>query len=420
MSVFVIRGGRRLTGVVQAAANKNGVLPMMAATLLTDEPCTLRNTPAISDVAVMAEILQELGAEVTGVGSRELWICCRKVDRHEVRPALAARLRASILVMSPLVARLGTARLGYPGGCVIGRRDVGTHMDAIEALGATVVREDEHYRITAAHLHGRAIFLDEASVTATENTMMAACASAGDTVIKHAACEPHVVDFGNFLLSMGADIEGLGSNVIVVHGGRPLHGADYQVAADHIDVGTFAAAAAMTGGSVCVQGIDAAAMEMIVLVLQRMGVEVTMNGDCLEVRPSRLRATRKIGTDVWPGFPTDMASVFIALATQADGMTLVHDWMYEGRMFFVDRLVSMGADIVLCDPHRCAVSGPTALHGRRVHSPDLRAGMALVLAGLAADGTTEISGAELVERGYEDIVSRLCAVGADIEKVGGA
>jgi UDP-N-acetylglucosamine 1-carboxyvinyltransferase len=417
MAAYIIHGGNPLHGTVRAAANKNGVLPIMAATLLTDEPCILRNVPVISAVRVMAEILCELGADVQGIGTQELRICCSGVNRNEVRSELAIRERGSILVMSPLVARLGGAKVARPGGCVIGRRDVGTHLDAIEALGAVVEQEHDYYAIRAPKLCGTTIFLDEASVTATENTMMAACAADGTTIIKHAACEPHVVDFGNFLIAMGAQIEGLGSNVVTIHGGRSLHGASYAIGPDHIDVGTFAAAAAMTGGDLTIEGIDATSLDMIVLVLRRMGVDVSFTGDCMTVSSGRLQAVRKIGTDVWPGFPTDMASVFVALATQADGTTLIHDWMYEGRMFFVDRLVSMGAGIILCDPHRCAVSGPTQLHGKRVHCPDLRAGMALVLAGLAADGTTEITGAELVERGYENIVARLASIGACLEKV---
>lgn len=417
MSRFLIEGGNRLRGTVRAAANKNGVLPMMAATLLTDEPCVLRNVPVISDVRVMGAILQDLGAEVEGLGTRELRICCKHVNRNHVRHDLAARLRASILVMSPLVARMGAAHIGKPGGCVIGRRDVGTHTQAIAALGATVVADPDYLSVQADQLHGASIFLDEASVTATENTMMAGCASTGSTQIKHAACEPHVVDFGRFLQAMGAHIDGLGSNVITIEGSRQLHGTEFCVDADHIDVGTFAAAAVITGGDVEIEGINPQALDMIGLVLERMGVDISVKDTCLRVRCGKLVAARKIATDVWPGFPTDMASVFIALATQAEGMTLIHDWMYEGRMFFVDRLVSMGADVVLCDPHRCAVSGPTPLHGRKVHSPDLRAGMALVLAGLAADGTTEIGGAELVERGYEDIVPRLTAIGARITKI---
>ncbi len=417
MSRFIIQGGNRLQGTVRAAANKNGVLPMMAATLLTDEPCTLLNVPVISDVAVMGQILQEVGADVEGIGTRELRIHCKNIHRSDVRSDLVARMRASILVLAPLVARTGRAQLGHPGGCVIGRRDVGTHMDAIHALGATVNRSDDVYRIEARELTAADIFLDEASVTATENTMMAACAAKGTTVIKHAACEPHVVDFGHFLMSMGVRIEGLGSNVITIHGGRPLRGAVYHVASDHIDVGTFAAAAAITRGSIKIEGVQPASMEMINLVLERMGVHIRFDGDCMQVDATRLRATRKITTDVWPGFPTDMASPFITLATQAEGTTLFHDWMYEGRIFFIDRLVAMGANIIICDPHRCVVTGPTPLSGKQVHSPDLRAGMALLLAGLASRGTTELTGVELVERGYEDIVSRLSTLGASIEKV---
>jgi UDP-N-acetylglucosamine 1-carboxyvinyltransferase len=276
---------------------------------------------------------------------------------------------------------------------------------------------DDDYEITADQLVGANIFLDEASVTATENTVMAACLASGRTVIKHAACEPHVEDFCRFLVKMGAQITGIGSNIIQVDGVSELHGATHRISTDHVDVGTFAVAAAVTGGDVVIKNFVPEHFELIGLVLRRMGVRFEVGEGLLHVLPSELVATRKIATDPWPGFPTDLASAMIVLATQATGTTLIHDWMYEGRMFFIDKLVSMGANIVLCDPHRCVVTGPTCLRRGTVYSPDLRAGAALVLAGLVACGTSEIHDVELVERGYENFVDRLSALGARIEKI---
>ena len=420
MAGFLVAGGRRLRGTVRAAANKNGVLPMLAATLLTDDVCEIRNVPLINAVLVLGRILQDLGAEVEGLGTRTLRICCRGVRAHRVRLDLVAQERASVLFMAPLLARQGAVEMGRPGGCAIGRRDIGTHLDALEALGAVVHSAGEAVDIRADALGGAIIFLDEASVTATENTMMAACAARGTTVIKHAACEPHVVDFGHFLQAMGAEIAGLGSNVLTIEGGRPLHGASYSVAADHIDIGTFAVAAAVTGGSIDIEGVNPEQLEMIGLILGRMGVRLQFRGEhrcCLHVEPGELVATRKVDSNVWPGFPTDLMSPMITLATQCRGTTLLHDWMFESRMFFVDQLAGMGADVVLCDPHRCVVTGPARLHGARLEGPDLRAGMALLLAGLAAQGTSEVRGAERIERGSEDIVARLGALGASIARV---
>lgn len=419
MPGFLVEGGAPLRGTVRAAANKNGVLPMMAATLLTDDVCELRNVPLINAVLVLGQILLDLGACVEGLGTSTLRIRCKGVRQHWVRPDLVALERAAVLVMAPLIARTGKVTMGRPGGCAIGRRDVGTHLDALETLGAQVDSVRETVSIHADRLIGRTIFLDEASVTATENTMMAACAAEGVTVIKHAACEPHVVDFGRFLEAMGAEIHGLGSNVLTIQGGRPLHGANYAVAADHIDVGTFAIAAAVTGGSIDIEGVNPEQLEMIGLILSRMGVTLRFNGEercCLHVEPGDLVATRKVDSNIWPGFPTDLISPVITLATQCRGTTLIHDWMFESRMFFVDQLVGMGANIVLCDPHRCVVTGPTRLQSTQLDGPDLRAGMALLLAGLAAEGTSEVRGAERIERGYENIVPRLSALGAHIQR----
>jgi UDP-N-acetylglucosamine 1-carboxyvinyltransferase len=417
MSRYIVKGGVALQGTVEAASNKNAVLPIMAATLLTDDECILTNVPQITDVVVMGNLLRELGAQVTGLGSNEIRICCADVRETRLNPHLVKKMRAAVTLLAPLLARRGHVRTHHPGGCVIGRRDIGTHLDALAAMGAQVSEVDDDYDIVAKQLVGASVFLDEASVTATENTVMAACLANGRTVIKHAACEPHVEDFCRFLVQMGAKISGLGSNVIQVDGVSELHGTTYRISTDHIDVGTFAVAAAVTGGDLVIRNFVPEHFELIGLVLRRMGVNFEIGDGTLHVFPSDVVATRKIATDPWPGFPTDLASVMIVLATQAAGTTLIHDWMYEGRMFFIDKLVSMGANIVLCDPHRCVVTGKTPLRSRTVYSPDLRAGAALVLAALAASGTSEIHDVELVERGYENFVDRLSALGAHIEKV---
>ncbi len=417
MARYIIDGGTPLRGTVEAAASKNAILPIMAATLLTDDECVLTNVPQITDVIVMGNLLRRLGAEVEGLGSKTVRICCRGVGETELAPDLVGRMRASVVLVAPLLARLGRVTTAHPGGCVIGQRNIDTHLEALEALGATVREAHGVYTVEATGLHGASIFLDEASVTATENTVMAAALARGTTVIKHAACEPHVVDLCNFLVKMGARIKGIGSNLIKVEGVDGLHGAAHDIISDHIDVGTFAIAAAVTGGEITIRNVVADTMEMTNLILSRMGVRIDRIDDTtIRVGADRLVATRKIDTDPWPGFPTDLASVAIVLATQAHGTTLVHDWMYEGRMFFTNQLVGMGASIVLCDPHRCVITGPTPLQGRTAYSPDLRAGAALTLAALAAPGRSEIYDIEFVERGYENFVDRLSALGATIEK----
>lgn len=417
MSRYIIEGGAPLRGMVDAAASKNAVLPIMAATLLTDDECVLTNVPQIRDVVVMGNLLTRLGARVEGLGTSELRISCRDVETWELSTDLVRRMRASVVLMAPLLARMGRVRSTMPGGCVLGRRGIDTHLSAMEALGATVKLTHDGYDVHVDRLHGKTIFLDEASVTATENTVMAACLAQGRTVIKHAASEPHVQDFCQFLVKMGASIQGIGSNVLTVDGVAQLSGARHAIVSDYLDVGTFAVAAAVTQGDVLIRNVVHDHIEIVTLCLQSMGVNFEAGPDTLRIRPSVLRATRKIATGPFPAFPTDLASLMIVAATQADGMTLVHDWMYEGRMFFTDKLVNMGANIVLCDPHRCVVTGRTPLLGRTTYSPDIRAGAALVLAALAAQGTSEIHDVELVERGYEHFADRIAALGGNIQKV---
>jgi UDP-N-acetylglucosamine 1-carboxyvinyltransferase len=418
MTRYRIEGGVPLRGTVTAATSKNAVLPIMAATLLTDEVCTLTDVPRISDVLIMGRALQHLGAEVEGLGSATLRICCRAAHATTPDADLVRRLRASVVLMAPLLARRGRVTIAQPGGDAIGRRDLDAHLDVFAALGARVAESPAGYSAQASALHGASIFLAEASVTATENAVMAATLAHGVTTLKHAACEPHVVDLCRFLTRMGARIDGIGSNVIRVEGVARLGGAAHAPISDHIDVGTFMVATALTGGDVTIHNALPETLEMVALTLRRMGVRIDPVGPrAIRVRAGHLLGARRITTDVWPGFPTDLASFLIVLATQATGTTLVHDWMYEGRLFFTGQLVEMGAGIVLCDPHRCVITGPTALRGRSVVSPDLRAGAAMTLAALAATGRSEIHDVDHIKRGYEHFVERLAALGARIEEL---
>lgn len=419
MAKFVIDGGAPLKGEIEVAANKNAVLPMMAACLLTDEDCYLDNVPGIADVETMSGILRELGALVEPLPGKRLHINCADVRSYEPPAHLVERLRASIVLMGPLLARFGRADMHHPGGDAIGTRSIATHLRALQDMGGIFTLEDNFYcgRVNGVSGDGR-IFLDEASVTATENAMLFAAARPGTTVIRNAASEPHVANLARQLEGMGARVEGAGSNVVRVHGAGRLHGASETVWPDHIEAGTFAALAAACGGSVTIKNVVPEHLDMVLLVLRRMGVEFWLDEGVMEIGPSELRAVPKIQTGVWPMFPTDLASIFIVLATQAAGMTLVHDWMYEGRMFFIDRLVQMGANVVLADPHRAVIAGVSALRGREFVSPDIRAGIALVVAGLIASGRSQIDHIELIDRGYERIDQRLRSLGAQIERVG--
>jgi UDP-N-acetylglucosamine 1-carboxyvinyltransferase len=418
MSKFVINGGRTLSGVVDVAANKNAVLPMMAAAVLTDEDVILDNVPRIADVATMVEILTEMGAQVEFLTESRLRINCADVRSYRPSAQLVERLRASIVLLGPLLARFGRAEMHHPGGDAIGTRSIGTHIMALEEMGATFVVDDNFYRATIGpNGEDHYVFLDETSVTATENAMLLAARRCGCTTIANAASEPHIENLGVLLQSMGARIDGLGSNLLRVRGKQQLGAGCAPVWPDHIEVGTFAALAAACGDEVVIRNVVPSHLDMVLIVLQRMGVDVAFVEGNLVVRRAPLHAIDKLRTGVWPSFPTDLASIYIVLATQAQGMTLVHDWMYEARMYFVDRLVQMGARIVLADPHRAVISGPSSLRGREFVSPDIRAGIALVMGALIATGRSEIDHIELIDRGYERIDERLRALGADIQRV---
>lgn len=417
MAKFIIQGDQPLKGTIRTFGNKNAILPIMAATLLTQEDCLLENVPRIRDVSIMGAILKDLGAKVDGLSTDKLMINTKGVKRYHLNPELVRKLRASILLLGPLLGRFGKAKMKHPGGCIIGRRAVGTHFQALETLGAKTITTEQDYQSEALKPRASEIFLDEVSVTATENALMMASLIPGTTVIKNAACEPHVQDLADFLTKMGVKIQGAGSNLITIQGTKKLTGAKHRIVPDHMDIGTFAIMAGLTKSKITITDVRKEHLEMLLLYFQRMSLKYEIKKDCLTVFPSKLVAAKgKIQTRPWPGFPTDLMSPFIVLATQAEGITLCHDWMYESRMFFVDKLITMGAKITLCDPHRVLVSGPTRLRGKELESPDIRAGMALVLAALCAKGESVIDKVDLIERGYENIEARLKSLGARIKR----
>lgn len=414
--LFEITGGVRLKGKIRVAGNKNAVLPAMASALLTSEKVILTNVPEIGDVHVMAELLKQVGCEVKGAGTGRLEIKAMKIKSATLDPELISKLRASILLSGPLLIRTGKFSMRHPGGDIIGRRGVDTHLEALSTLGVRITRDGEAYSGMVGKFKSGKIFLLEASVTATENTLMVAALTQGVTIIKNAASEPHVSDLANMLIKMGAKITGIGSNLLAVEGVKQLSGTEFEVGPDYIETGTFAVAAAVTGGDIEIEGVNLDDMEMILIYLSKMGVNFEMSGNSLVIKSSKLTAAAKIDSGLWPGFPTDLMSAIIVLATQADGVTLLHDWLYESRMFFVDKLISMGANVTICDPHRVLVSGPTKLRAQELDTPDIRAGIALVIAALAADGKSLINRVELIDRGYEKIDERLSKLGAKIKR----
>jgi UDP-N-acetylglucosamine 1-carboxyvinyltransferase len=422
---FVVEGGRPLHGIVRPAGNKNAALPMIAAALLGDGPSDLVNVPRIRDVELQLELLADIGAAVAWTGPGRLRIDPASLRPQPLDPDLCRRLRASILLAGPLLARFGQVTLPPPGGDVIGRRRLDTHFLAFERLGATVDVGDA-YQVTARALEGADIFLDEPSVTATENALMAAVRARGRTVLRNAASEPHVQDLARGLMAMGARITGLGTNVLVVDGVEALTGARLEIGPDHIEIGSFIGLAAVTDGDLRVEGIRPADLESILLQFDRLGVRPRIDGDALTVEPSQERRIRpdlgghvpKIEDGPWPAFPADLTSIAVVLATQCDGLVMIFEKMFESRLYFVDKLVGMGARAVLCDPHRVVVAGPSPLRGGVVESPDIRAGMAMLLAALAAEGRSEIHNIGQIDRGYERIDERLRALGARIERVG--
>ncbi len=417
MAKLRIEGGRRLSGRVTVDGNKNAALPLIAACLLTDEECVLHNVPRIRDVEAMLRLLVGLGVTVEGQGTPTVRVCCGCVTSSEPDTTLVGMLRGSVLLVGPLLARTGEALLALPGGDFPARRTIATHLAALEAMGATGQQDGAmHWLRADTGLRPASIYLDEASVTGTETALLAAAGAAGTSEIRHAACEPHVVELCEFLRAMGVGIEGIGSSTLRVEGGGRLRGAGHTLNGDYIEAGSWAVVAAVTGGSIEVRGARAADVEPIASVLRAMKVGCTFEDDRFAVDESAPAAVRRITTGVWPGFPSDMVSLMTVLATQASGRTLVHDWMYELRLFALEQLSGMRADLFLCDPHRIIVTGPTRLRGRSLDSRDLRSGMALIAAALAADGDSVLSSLEMVERGYGTLVDRLRSIGARVER----
>src|SRR5215208_6325796 len=426
MEKFVIQGGAPLSGEITAAGNKNAALPILAACLLTEEELILSNVPRIRDTESQVALLEGLGVKVSWDGQNELRLKADSVSGTSVDEELAARIRASFLLAGPLLARFGEVRMPPPGGDFIGRRRLDPHLDAFTDMGAQV-DGDRWIELSAPNggLKPCGIFMDEPSVMATENALMAAALTPGPTTIGNAACEPHVQDLARLLLKMGADIDGIGSNVMTVHGRDKLGGAEHRICADHIEVASFMALAAATRGELRIREIEPEDLLAIRRYLARLGLETVIEDRDILVPPEQqLRVQDDIGDAIpkiddgpWPAFPADLTSIALALATQAQGTILIFEKMFENRLFFVDKLVAMGARITLCDPHRAIVSGPSRLHGERVESPDIRAGMAMLIAALAADGVSEIGNIRQIDRGYEQIDDRLRALGANIERV---
>jgi len=426
MASFRIEGGHPIQGEVTPSGNKNAALPLMTACLMTDEPVTLHNVPDIGDVDTMRSLLASLGVEQERLGPGTLRLRAHAAERARLDPELCRRIRASILLAGPMLSRFGGIDLPPPGGDVIGRRRVDTHLLALKNLGAEVGYNQREFHMEApGRLRGGEVLLDEASVTATENAIMGAVRAEGASIIRNAASEPHVQELCHFLNGLGARIRNIGSNTLEIEGVEGLHGGEYTIGPDYLEVVSFIAAAGVTGGSVRIRKAAPQHLDMIRLVFKRLGVDwVDKDGDILVAARPPLEIQSDLGGFVpeitvmpWPAFPTDLISIAIVVASQAKGSVLFHDWMYPSRMFFVDKLVSMGARIILCDPHRCIVEGPTQLIGEHLDSPDIRAGMALVLAALAAKGTSTIRNVGQIERGYERIHQKLRQLGAQIERV---
>jgi UDP-N-acetylglucosamine 1-carboxyvinyltransferase len=421
---FIIEGGSRLKGEVTPSGNKNEALPTLAACLLTDEEVVLDNLPRIRDVEVMAQVLADLGASVEWLDRNRLRVRAADIRKPALDRDLCGRVRASILFAGPMLARMREVLLPPPGGDVIGRRKLDTHFEALKALGATLDVGD-FYRLRARSLEGTEMFLDEASVTGTENAIMAATLASGTTVIENAACEPHVQNLCRMLVSMGARISGIGTNIVTIEGVDRLHGTAHRIGTDYLEVGSFIGLAAILGDGVTIHHANPRDLRKIRYVFEKLGVEMSFSGtDCfvsgrqqLRIRPDLNGAIPEIDDAPWPQYPTDLMSIAIVVATQASGTVLFFEKMFEGRMFFVDSLIGMGASIILCDPHRVVVAGPSRLYGTRLESPDVRAGMALLIAGLTASGRSTILNIRQIDRGYEAVDEKLRGLGARIERV---
>ena len=426
MAEFLIEGRARTKGRVRPGGNKNAAFPLLAASLLTAAPVTLRNLPDIDDVRTMLRMMEGMGVVVDRADRHTVTIRAGSIRSTRPDPELLKKIRGALVLMGALLAREGRAELGHSGGDQIGRRRVDTHVLGLSALGAEVRGEGGVLHLTARRLRGADILLDEASVTGTENVILAAVRAEGATVLRNAASEPHVQDLCHLLVAMGARIEGIGSNVLTIHGGGELGGADFTLGPDFMEVGSFIVLAAVTDGEVLIEGVRREDLRMALSVFGRLGITTEYRGDDLFVSGARRLviqtdlgdAIPKVDDGPWPHFPADLMSVALVAATQAEGTVLFHEKMYESRLFFVDRLIGMGARIVLCDPHRALIHGPARLRGEPggIPSPDIRAGIALLIAALCADGQTVIRTIEQIDRGYEDIEGKLQVLGAKISR----
>lgn len=425
MSEFVIEGGAKLQGEVVASGNKNAAVALLPCTLLADEPVILHNVPRIRDVMSLLKLMQTLGATVEWVGENSVKVNAQSVNSCTLDPAICREIRASILLAGPMLARCGNIELPPPGGDVIGRRRVDTHFLALRELGAQIT-VDGNFGLKATKLIGADIMLDEASVTATENAIMAAAMAQGTTILRNAASEPHVQDLCNLLVLMGLKMEGIGSNTLTIHGSERLHGAEYTIGADYIEVASFIAIGAVCGGGrgLWIRKASPQHHRMTKITMAKLGIAFDVHDEDIFVPGLQVLATEReidgymptIKDSIWPGYPADAMSPLIVAATQARGSVLIHEWMYESRLFFVDKLIGMGAQIVLCDPHRCVVQGVSRLRGESIQSPDIRAGLALVLAALIAEGKSVIGNVQQIDRGYEHFETKLRALGAQIER----
>lgn len=426
MEQFIIEGGHPLNGTLKASGNKNAALKMLPACLLTDQPVTLRNVPNIGDVRITIDIMRQLGAEVTWTDPSTLSVHAKNIKTTQIDPALAQKIRASVVFAGPLLARTGHISLPVPGGDSIGERRLDTHTLALKKLGAEIELDGNALVMNTEGLVGKDVLLNEASVTATENILMAAALAKGTTIIRNAACEPHIQNLCDMLTLMGAQVEGSGTNRITITGADHMHGGDIRIGADYMEVGSFIGAAIMTGGELLIQEADPQHLDMIALTFERLGVTWETRGEdifiprtqSLTIVPDMGNRMPIIKAQPWPAFPPDLMSIALVIATQSAGSVLFHDWMYESRFFFTDKLVRMGARITLCDPHRVLVQGPTVLQRQPyITSPDIRAGMAILLAALSAKGETRILNIRQIDRGYEKVEEKLTALGANIRRV---
>lgn len=421
---FVVQGGNKLSGTIRPSGNKNAALPIVCAALLTEHPVILENVPRIRDVETLVELIASLGVDIAWAERNTLHIHAKTVKADNLDPALCKKIRASILLAGPLLARCGEIELPPPGGDVIGRRRVDTHFLALERLGASFELNDS-FHLSTPGLRGADVFLDEPSVTGTENALMAAVAATGTTVLRNAASEPHVQDLCHFLVALGGEIDGIGTNKLMINGGRPLGGATHRIGPDHIEVGSFIGLAAVTSSELRIADAGVEHLRSTLMGFARLGVTCVVDGPDLIVPAEQEKVIQsdlgghvpKLEDQPWPAFPADTMSIAIVTATQCKGLVLVHEKMFESRLFFVDKLVTMGAKIVLCDPHRALVYGPSRLRGGSVDSPDIRAGMAMLIAALCAEGESMINNVGQIERGYERIDERLRALGAQVERV---